>query len=110
MALGKPAEQSSTYEESSWPDGSFLAAMGVDGIIEVQNFVHNKFDNFQKTNSGGNQWWKVNLGPGKTFIITKIIIYNRQNFENYLTVRGRLDGAVVKIFETGNTEPKWHLC
>ena len=82
--------------------------MGVDGIIEVTDYTYTKFENFQHTKEdGGPQWWKVNLGPGKTFVITKIIIYNRDNTLDQAEIRDRLNGAVVKIFETGNTEPKW---
>ena len=62
LALNKPAEQSTTLENI------YQAEIAVNGLYG--DFTHTE-------DSGGTQWWKVDL-EGR-YSIAKIKIYNRRN-------------------------------
>jgi hypothetical protein len=92
LALDKTAEQSTTWEDD-------VASKAVDGIK-----VGDAYQATQFGINGIDEWWKVYLGANKSFVISKIIIYNRETvIENCCA--GRLNDAVVKILQDGTV--KW---
>ena len=61
LALGKPAQQSSTYS------GDYPASNGVDGRKDDGSMFH--------TNSESNPWWQVDLQGN--YALSHIMLYNR---------------------------------
>jgi hypothetical protein len=61
LALGKPAQQSSTYS------GAYPASNGVDGRKDNSSMFH--------TNSEQNAWWQVDLQGN--YALSHIVLYNR---------------------------------
>ena len=62
IALGKPAQQSSTY-----PGGDYPASNGVDGRNDDGSMFH--------TNNETNPWWQVDLQGN--YALSYIMLYNR---------------------------------
>lgn len=85
VAFGMPVSQSST-------DLLGVAGKAVDGNT---NGVYN--EGSSHTNSGGTQWWRVNLG--KSFTIYYIKIYNRSN----QCCNAWLSGYTLTVLNAGST-------